>query len=116
MIKLQWAVNEGGWYTLERFNFTSITNKGVYVIWHDGNPGQYVRVGQGNIGERLTKHKEDAVILAYKKRGILRVTWATVPVFQLDGIELFLAQSLKPLVGDRFPDAQPVQVNLPGAA
>lgn len=60
MINLQWAIAEDNqWYTLEGYNFAAITTKGVYVIWHEGRPGRYVRVGQGSIGERLTAHRHD---------------------------------------------------------
>jgi hypothetical protein len=93
---------------------------GVYLIWHAGGieqPGRYVKVGQGkqgNVGARLSAHKADSVILAYKRFGELYVTWASVPADQVDGVERFLGDHLKPLIGDRFPDVFPIAVNLPG--
>ena len=117
MISLQWAVADGNqWYTLEGYNFAAITAKGVYVIWHEGQPGRYVRVGQGIVGERLTTHKHDPTILAFRKSGILRVTWAIVHPGQLNAVERYLTQTLQPLVGYRFCDLDHVRVNLPGAA
>jgi hypothetical protein len=88
--------------------------EGVYVIWHTGNPSQVVRVGQGNIRERLESHRQDPEILAYQKYGNgLCVTWAQVAAPQHDGVESFLGARLSPLVGDRFPDVTPIEVNLP---
>jgi hypothetical protein len=37
---------------------------GVYVIWHEGNPSRVVRVGHGEIRERLHYHQEDPEVLA----------------------------------------------------
>lgn len=117
MINLQWAIAEDNqWYTLEGYNFAAITAKGVYVIWHEGRPGRYVRVGQGSIGERLTAHRHDPAILAFNRNGILRVTWAIVHAAQRNAIERYLAQTLQPLLGYRFPDLDQMRVNLPGAA
>ena len=87
--------------------------KGVYIIWHGGNPGQVVRVGQGDIADRLGAHRNDSEILAYAKRGILRVTWAAVSAAQRDGVETYLADQWPPLVGDAFPRATPIAVNSP---
>jgi hypothetical protein len=117
MIRLQWAVADGNqWYTLEGYNFSRITAKGVYAIWHEGQPGRYVRVGQGIIGEQLTALKHDAAILSYRRNGILRVTWAVVQGSYLQPVERYLTQTLQPLVSHRLLDIDPIRVNLPGAA
>jgi hypothetical protein len=86
------------------------------MIWHEGNPGRVVRIGQGDIASRLGAHRQDPAILAYKKIGLLRVTWATVLAHQLDGVERYLANAWTPLVGDAFPAAAPLAVNSPFAA
>ncbi len=86
---------------------------GIYIIWYRGTPGKVVRVGQGNISDRLTVHRKDREILAHSKNGTLRVTWATVPPSQRDGIERYLADTWNPLVGDAFPDVRPIKVNSP---
>ena len=86
---------------------------GVYVIWHGGQNPRWVRVGKGMIRDRLTAHRADSAVLAYGKFGTLFVSWAEVPTACRDGVESFLAESLKPLVGDRFPDCDPIPVNLP---
>jgi len=88
---------------------------GVYVIFYlrsGTERGRVVRVGQGNIAERLAVHRKDSDIKAYGSKRLL-VTWATVHDQQQNGIEKFLADKFDPLVGDRFPDRTPIQVNNP---
>ena len=72
-----------------------------------------VRVGQGDIATRLGEHRNDPEILAYAKLGTLRVTWASVPANQRDGVEAYLADTWNPLVGERFPNVAPITVNSP---
>jgi len=86
--------------------------EGVYIIWHGGNNAKTVRVGQGIIRDRITVHRGEAEILEYKNLGLF-VTWAVVSKEKRDGIERFLAEELKPLVGEAYPDAEPIKVNLP---
>jgi hypothetical protein len=40
--------------------------EGVYVIWHGGDGPNVVRVGQGNIRDRLKSHKIDPVSFPIK--------------------------------------------------
>ncbi len=118
MLQLTWAKcgDDLHWCALQHLDLTSITPAiGVYIIWHDGNPGRIVRVGQGNIANRLSAHRHDADILAYAVHGTLRVTWASAPAHRLDGIERYLAERWTPLVGDAYPDAEPIEVNSPFA-
>jgi len=114
-LNLTWITcnNGGGWCPLEDVNLAGVNTLGVYVIWHEGNPGRVVRVGQGDIKDRLTKHRADKQILAYKSRGTLRVTWASVSSFYRDGVERYLAETWKPLVGEAFPDCDSIAVNSP---
>ncbi|MGD8535557.1 MAG: hypothetical protein PVF66_06860 [Candidatus Aminicenantes bacterium] len=86
--------------------------KGVYVIWCGEDKPKVLKVGQGVIRERLSENKEDPVLTKYSQHG-LYVTWTIVPESDSDGIERFLGEMLKPLIGSRLPDAQPVEVNLP---
>src|SRR5579885_3656927 len=88
--------------------------EGVYVIWHGGPDPKTVRVGQGIIKDRLAAHRNDPDIQAHSAKELF-VTWAAVAASARDGVEAFLAEALKPLVGDRFPDVAPVAVNLPWA-
>jgi len=82
--------------------------EGVYIIWQGNGP--VVRVGQGIIKDRLTAHRNDTAITAYPS---LYVTWALVGTLYRDNIERYLANVLRPVVGDTFPDVAPTQVSLP---
>jgi hypothetical protein len=113
MLTIQWIKSQTNtWLELETFNLESANGAGVYVIWHDGQPAKAVKVGQGNIRDRLAAHRNDNAILRYRSHGTLRVTWAIVPAAQHDGVERYLGDYYRPLVGDRFPDAVPIPVNL----
>ena len=115
-LKLKWAKcgDDGHFCDLQSLNLNNITTtEGVYAIWHEGNPSQVVRVGQGDIADRLSAHRNDEEILAYAENGTLRVTWAFVSVAQRDGVERYLANQWPPLVGDAFPNVAPIAVNSP---
>lgn len=115
MINVNWSTTQTGeWFTIEGYNFSSITALGVYIIWCEGQPGIPIRIGQGVIGARLTAHKSDHLIMRHRTKGTMRVTWAEVPALSLDGVERFLGDLYQPIEGDRFPDATPLRVNLPG--
>lgn len=102
------------WCSLENLDLDTVGDvSGVYIIWHEGDPGRVVRIGQGKIKDRLSAHRNDKEILAYNKKGKLRVTWASVPSGQRDGVESYLAATWPPLVGGTFPDVEPIAVNSP---
>jgi len=105
--------NDGHWCSLDRLELNSIEVGGVYIIWHEGNPGRVVRIGQGDIADRLCAHRNDKEIIAYRKSGALRATWAAVPLQYRNGVERYLANTWEPLVGSAFPIALPLAVNSP---
>ncbi|QGZ95818.1 hypothetical protein [Terricaulis silvestris] len=116
MLNLKWAALAGGDYaSLDRVILTRVTTIGVYIIWHGGPAPRVVRVGQGDVADRLCVHRLDDEILAFGHDG-LYVTWAAVPATSIDGVERYLAETLAPIVGDRFPSTQAIPVNLPWAA
>ena len=114
MLTLDWVkCQDDRWCNLETLNLESVGGvSGVYVIWHRGDNPRWVRVGQGKIKDRLAAHRKDPKILAHRLHGLF-VTWAAVDPSQVDGVEAFLADRCDPLVGDRFPERSPIQVNLP---
>lgn len=118
-MQLTWIKCEGGgWCSLNDVNLdhSHFDNLGgVYVIWYNGGGGAWVRVGQGEIRDRLRAHRSDPEVQAYSSRGRLYVTWAAVGAVDRNGVEAYLAQRLNPLVGTRFPAATPIPVNTPGA-
>lgn len=86
--------------------------QGVYVIWHGGREPRVVYVGQGEIRERLMSHRTDSRIQQYANLD-LYVTWARVQPTQRDGVEVYLARHWAPRVGERHPDARPIEANSP---
>lgn len=114
-MNLTWIKCEGNaWCSFERLNLDSIGNTaGVYIIWHDSETPRCVRVGQGDIKDRLSEHRNNPRITQYCSEGGLFVTWAAVPASQHDSVEAFLANECKPLVGERFPERTLIAVNLP---
>jgi hypothetical protein len=116
MLSVKWLTcgNDSHWCSLETLDLETASESGVYLIWHTGNPSRVVYVGQGApVSKRLGAHRNDDRILAYKKFGSLRVTWASVPATQRDGVERYLADKWNPLVGDAHPDVTAIAVNSP---
>lgn len=115
MLAVKWAKcgNGSNWCPFDTVNLSTVKTYGVYTIWHEGNPGRVVYVGQGDVAARITTHRQDTRITAYEKQGRLRVTWASVPATQRDGVERHLADKWKPLVGDAHPNVTPIAVNSP---
>jgi len=121
MVNVHWfkcgKAPDNNWCPLETLNLDTVTESGVYIIWHAGDPSRVIYVGQGGpISDRLAAHRKDARILAYRKHGTLRVTWATISAGQRDGVERYLADQWSPLLGDAHPNATPIAVNSPWAA
>lgn len=48
-------------------------------------------------------------MLAYSPEGLF-VTWARIHPSERDGVERYLAETLRPLVGTRHPNAAPIYV------
>lgn len=115
MLTYQWSKLSNGVYApLKQLDLTRVAGLlGIYTIFHTEAVPHAVRVGQGLIGQRLDAHRSDPEILAYEAFGTLIATWIIPPAAYLNGIERFLGDALQPYVGDRFPDAAPIAVNLP---
>lgn len=99
---------------LVRLELTKLTRVGVYFIYKPGNlgyPPTTIRVGQGIIGDRLGKHRNDYQIMQYGND--LLVTFAYPNSAHLDGVERYLKERYRPLVGERWPDVPPIAVNSP---
>lgn len=119
MMKLDWITcgNDKHWCSFRHLSLPVGGNlRGVYVIWaEEGDPPITVRVGLGDISKRIEAHRGDDEIEEAEKEleTDLLVTWADVPESFQEGVERYLADHLNPLVGERFPDADPIPVNLP---
>lgn len=96
----------------------SIGITGVYIIWAGMSNRTILKVGSGTIKNRFEEHLNDPKIQAYKHRG-LYATWASFlfvdqAVNKQRGVERFLGNFLKPVLGERFPaNVDPIWVNLP---
>jgi len=111
---VHWVKSQSdNWLPFEGVNLDDVKTYGVYVIWHEGNPGRVVYVGQGDIKARLVAHRNNRAITKYATTGTLRVTWAAVATAQVDGVERYLADAWHPLAGDVHPDVRPIAVNSP---
>lgn len=64
------------------------------------------------IRDRLRAHRADPAMIAAALSG-LNVTWAAVHPAYRDGVERYLAEEYRPLIGDRYPNVAPIPVNLP---
>lgn len=114
MLAVNWIKSTtGNWLGLQTVDLSNTRTRGVYIIWHAGNPGRVVRVGQGDIADRLSCHRNDSEVCQYARRRDLYVTWASVAAGQIDGVERYLADTWNPLVGDAWPDCAPIAVNSP---
>ena len=82
--------------------------EGVYIIWQGGGP--IIRVGQGTICDRLAAHRDNEQSTAHEP---LYSSWAPVGLVYRNGVERYLANTLRPIVGSAFPDVPPIEVNLP---
>ena len=115
MAAVTWIRCSGGvWCGLERLNLDRVVGAGVYVIWAEN---VWVYVGQGVIADRLQEHRTNTTILGYRTAGELLVTWATVPSQQMDGIERYVGDTLRPAVGGLPPRSpNPSELTRPVAA
>lgn len=117
-LKLEWIKCQSGDFcrfmdvNLSHDHFKGLS--GVYVIWKKSVSIPSIYVGQGDIADRLAKHRQNKEITQYNtSNDPLLVSWAKVASNQRDGVEAYLAKVCKPIVGDRHPDANPITVNLP---
>jgi len=61
----------------------------------------------------LSEHRDNPKILKYREFGLLYVTWAKVSSHEMSGVEAYLANLLKPLEGERYPNVPFISVNSP---
>ena len=88
---------------------------GVYVISQPkySIENQCIYVGQGDIFQRRRKHWHEPEIDYHDLPGALDFHWAVVDGDYCDGVEKYLGMLLCPRVGKLWPNAEPIEVNLP---
>ncbi len=125
MLKVVWQKNaqNNEWFDLLRLDLSSAYftagKKGVFVIWYVGAPSNRVlKVGSGIILEQLKNLKSNPTILDYSKNGSLKVSWVAVnealKESDMLGVEAFLYDSYKPVLGERTSTGTSIPINLIG--
>jgi hypothetical protein len=115
-LPVQWVKNASGdFLDLLRLNldapYFANPREGVYVIWYTGiKKAPVIKVGQGNIRDRLAAHRSNTQITQYSDSGQLKVSWVVVDREYFDGVEAFLYDYYKPLVGERKPGVASIPV------
>ncbi len=75
---------------------------GVYVIWYTGaKKAPVVKVGQGNIKDQIIANRTNIQVTQYSASGQMKISWVIVNRQNFDGVEAFLYDYYKPLVGER---------------
>lgn len=121
MIRLVWGDPASDvWHPLGT-DFSDAGGTGVYIVRQTTGPT--VIVGQGVVRDRLSALQKDRRVLRYgSPDSPLLATWAIIQgltqtkmlyATQLDGIERYLAETLKPLIEGSYPDVAPIPVPLP---
>ena len=108
-----------GWCDLFRINLDHSTLKeieAVYICWTGSvadESRKYLTVGQGLIKETIRELRQETGIKAFQHQGVF-ITWAEVPHYRLNSIEVFCYNELKPLLpSEDLPKASSKKVNLP---
>ena len=77
----------------------------VYVIWYrQAGCNTTVYIGQAKsslIKSRLSAHRSNPQIQLYARKAPLYIAWAKALTHEMDGIEMYLHNRLKPLVKNR---------------
>ena len=118
---VSWAKSlKGNWYSFKWTNIKHLgLQRGIYILWYpetNDRPLRVVYVGQGIIRNRIFHHlcRFSRILDKLEKVDLLRLTWTLVPDQKdRDGIERYLAEVLRPEVGETWPDEIPVRVNIP---
>jgi len=116
---ITWVKNStnGQYYDLLKLNLSApyfLNRRGVYVIWYTTpTGGKAIYIGQGNISERLTEHRNNPRIMQYASLGQLKVTWAEVREDLLNSIEAGLYNDYTPTENvNMFSGVRPIYVTL----
>lgn len=123
MKQVKWIKNNQNneWFDFLRLNLEApyFNNKaGVYAIWYTSpSSAKVIKIGSGNISERLRDNRTNQEITKYSSMGSLKVSWVVAdsdPLLpdEVQGAEVFLANKYRPLVGDRFPNVVEVPISL----
>lgn len=107
--RLNWAGRGSLYHRFSEVDYWKVGVYGVYVGWCQ-YPRMVYHVGQVNIGEQIKTFLCEQPYFI----GDALVTWASAPdQSDRNGIEIYLAESLRPIYDKRRSPAAPIPVNLP---
>ena len=113
-MQLLWTLAEHGRrFPLIQAGDVCRSKRGVYLVYHDGNPERPLLIGDGNICEHLRAIIRDPDLMICSVLGMLRATWAAVPEHYGEGVKNFLVGRLDPIIRSSLGSAAPIPVNLP---
>ena len=112
----EWFKCKGGvWCELYKLNLDHdyfAKSEGVFVIWAGMDDKKIIMVGSGNIKKKLEEAKNDHAVTAFIKAGVF-VSWIEVSMLKRNSAEVFLHNTLTPLITVNKPKGIPMKVNLP---
>jgi hypothetical protein len=116
-MQLFWNKGTGGaWCLLHEVSLGTVDDRGVFVIWRNGDLARMsgvLYVGRGTLRQEIVDCRRHPVF----KDSRLLVTWAKVDdAREMDSVAAYLYQQLRPIWGEVVPSAQPMPVNLPMTA
>jgi hypothetical protein len=98
---------------LRALDLADVAGSGVFVVWHGGLRPRVIRVGCGDVAQRLAAFRDDSKMMAYGHFGPLQVAWADVPEARARGVAKFLASRLRPMHADPLAAVTAIPVTLP---
>jgi hypothetical protein len=116
LVQIDWVKETPDrWFRLDFVDLAKINTHGVFVIWKPGvariTPSVTILVGHGDVASTLLKARHDVAVGKHGRD--LLVTWAAVDVLYVAGVEAYLVQQLRPLMGRKLPLASVHAVNIP---
>ncbi len=108
-MQVKWVKNTQNqdWFDLLKLNvYSPYFNNifGVYVIWYTtSSGGKVIKIGTGNIGEKLRIEKTNPEILRFSNFGQLKVTWSIISPMTISGVLAYLSDEYNPVLGETVP-------------
>ena len=86
--------------------------EGAFIIWTGVKERKILKIGSGSIRTHLMTARSDMAINAFSNIGVF-CTWTELGALKRSGVELYLANTLKPLIATPTPRAIPIKIKLP---
>lgn len=116
-LQVRWVRGtDGNFLDLLRLNLQSSYflrhQYGVFIVWSAGvTQAPVITVGQGDIRDRLAALKKHPVVSRFAESGQLKVSWIIINEKYFDGVEAFLYDYYKPIMGERKRDISSIPVD-----